>query len=100
LFVKQREMYISNKGARYSVIWGQCMEAMQANIKSNDSYDNMHEDSNSLELIKVICKSLSFSMKMPLGMCGHFKKQTPYWYSTHNTLIDKKENMRMIIDND
>jgi hypothetical protein len=44
MFVKQQETYNNNKCALYSVIWGQCSEAMQLKIKSDDLYDTMHED--------------------------------------------------------
>jgi hypothetical protein len=54
MFVKQRETYGSNKCALYSVVWRQCSEAMQAKIKSDDSYNEMYENSDSLGLIKVI----------------------------------------------
>ena len=38
----------------YSVIWGQCSEAMQAKIKSDKLYDDMQEVDDSLMLIKMI----------------------------------------------
>jgi hypothetical protein len=40
--------------ALYSIIWGQCSEAMQAKVQSDNYYNDMNEDCDSLELIKVI----------------------------------------------
>jgi hypothetical protein len=38
----------------YSVVWGQCSEAMQGkNIKSEKLYDSMHEEDDTLKLIKM-----------------------------------------------
>jgi hypothetical protein len=54
LYVKRRETYNIDRCALYSVLWGQCSEAMQVKIKSADSYNTMDHNSNSLELIKVI----------------------------------------------
>ena len=39
LYMKRQELYNSNKRALYSVIWGQCSEAMEAKIKYDNSYD-------------------------------------------------------------
>ena len=62
LYMKRQESYNSNKHALYSVIWGQCSEAMQAKIKYDDSYDTIHENNDSLELIKMI-KGIAYKCK-------------------------------------
>ena len=55
MYCKQVTTYKTNKCALYSVVWGQCSEAMQAKIKSDKLYDSMHaEVDDSLMLIKII----------------------------------------------
>ena len=62
MFVKRRETYSNNKCALYSVVWGQCSEAMQAKFKSNDNYVNIHENYNSLDVIAAI-KGISYKFE-------------------------------------
>ena len=54
MYCEQVKTYKQNKCALYSVIWGQCSEAMQAKIKSDKLYDDMREVDGSLMLIKMI----------------------------------------------
>jgi Zinc knuckle len=54
MFVKRKESYRENKCALYSIIWGQCSEAMQAKVKSAVNYETMHDDSDSLMLLAEI----------------------------------------------
>lgn len=53
-YVRQKEVYASNKVALYSVVWGQCSEAMQTKVKTDPTYTSFHETSDSLLLIKTI----------------------------------------------
>jgi hypothetical protein len=54
IFVRQRETYHNKKCALYSVVWEQCSGAMQAKIKSDNDFDNMPKNSDSLALINVM----------------------------------------------
>jgi hypothetical protein len=54
MYCEQVKTCKQNKCALYSVIWGQCSEAMQAKIKSDKLYDDMQEVDDSLTLIKMI----------------------------------------------
>ena len=60
-YVRQVEIYKTNKCNLYAVVWGQCSEAMQAKIKSDDKYNDMHESSDSLVLIKLI-KGITYNL--------------------------------------
>ena len=46
MYVKQLETYKKNNKCAlyYSVIWGQCSEAIQAKIKSKKLYDSIHKE--------------------------------------------------------
>lgn len=39
-FVKRRDLYEANKDALYSIIWGQCSEALQAKLEGTDNFPN------------------------------------------------------------
>jgi hypothetical protein len=54
LYVKRKETYDSNKCALLSVLWGQCSKAMQAKTKSDDNYETLDQNSNSLDRLKEI----------------------------------------------
>jgi hypothetical protein len=62
VFVKRKEAYRENKCALYSIVWSQCSDAMQAKIKSTNRFSEMHDDNDSLSLLKVI-KGVSYKFE-------------------------------------
>jgi hypothetical protein len=82
MYVKQRETYENNKCALYSVIWGQCSEAMQGKIKSDEDYKKTHEDSNGLKLIKVI-KGITYKFESQKNIYLALDNDKCTFYSHH-----------------
>jgi hypothetical protein len=104
MFVKQRETYNNNKCALYSVVWGQSSEAMQAKIKSDDEYEAMHADSDSLRLIKVI-KGIAykFESQKNIYLALDNAKCTFYLYhqgpeETNSNYMSKFKNTTEVIE--
>ena len=58
LYLKQEEMYRTNKGKAYAFIFGQCSKIMQAKIMERKDYDKSNRDP--IVLLQVI-KELSYS---------------------------------------
>jgi hypothetical protein len=66
-FVKNKRNYKSNKVMLHSVIWGQCSEAMQAKVKTDPSFQTIHDNSDSLALIKII-KGIAYKFESQQNM--------------------------------
>ena len=53
--VVKREMHLKeNLKTLYSLVWGQCTEAMRAKIKAHATFGRVSQSSDSLELLRII----------------------------------------------
>lgn len=53
-FVKRRDLYATNKDALYSIIWGQCSEALQAKLEGTSNFQNYEPIRCPIGLLKDI----------------------------------------------
>ena len=53
-YVKRSGIYKSNTKKLYSVVWDQCSPVLQARMESLPNYNTMHQDNDSITLLKEI----------------------------------------------
>ena len=56
-YVKRKAIYRQNKSSLYSVVMGQCTDAMKAKLKGISAYSTTDENSDVIELLKLIRQS-------------------------------------------
>ena len=57
-YVKRSGIYKSNTKKLYSVVWGQCSPVLQARMEQLPSYNTMHQDNDSIMLLKEMRASV------------------------------------------
>ena len=62
LLMKQEEKLEQNIHTLYSLIWGQCTDAMHMKVEALDNYESMSGNSEGIELLKSI-KSIAFNFQ-------------------------------------
>ena len=56
-YVKRKAIYRQNKSSLYSVVMGQCNDAMKSKLKGMSAYSTTDEKSDVIELLKLIRQS-------------------------------------------
>ena len=59
-WAKRESIYRQNKASLYSIVLGQCTEAMKAKLESDSGYETISGDSDVIELLKLI-RSIAFA---------------------------------------
>ena len=61
-YVKCENIYEQNIENMYSVILGQCMDAMHAKLESQDQFEQVSDDSDAIELLRMI-RDIAFNLQ-------------------------------------
>jgi len=61
-YVKRESIYEQNLETMYSVILGQCSDAMRAKLESQDEFERIADESDAVELLKLI-KGIAFNFQ-------------------------------------
>ena len=61
-FIKRESIYEQNVQNIYSVILGQCTDAMRAKLESQQNYEQVSEDSDVIKLLRMI-RGIAFNFQ-------------------------------------
>jgi hypothetical protein len=61
-YVKRNNLLESSIMTLYSLVWGQCTDAMQAKLEASPDYDETQEANDGIELLKLI-KTIAFNFQ-------------------------------------
>ena len=81
-YVKRKAQLDMNIGKLFSLIWGQCSPAMQAEVKTSNAWDNVKDEQDAvgiLEIIKSITYNFEMQMKKPVALFKAYSK----FYAQH-----------------
>eukprot|EP00978_Attheya_sp_CCMP212_P038666 scaffold193831_cov29-Attheya_sp.AAC.2 len=100
-----RESYLEeNLKTLYSLVWGQCTDAIRTRIEALDNYQTMESDADGIELLRMI-KDLVFNFQsqkyLPLAL-DESKARFYYYkqgkYSTPQVYLEQFQNMVDVIE--
>ena len=111
-FVQRRNMLRRNMTTAYALVWGQCSDALQAELETNKTFSATKASSNVIALLKAIrgvshnfqaqknpTHSLHLS-KRQLYMLNQGQDSTPDYYDRFKISVDVLEAMDGIIGSD
>jgi len=96
-FVKRESTYRQNKATLYSLIWGQCTEAMRAKLEAVDGFEDASTESDRIALLRLIQQATyEFeSQRNPYLAVYTAIKQSHNLFQRHSTPCDTYlENMQ------
>eukprot|EP00978_Attheya_sp_CCMP212_P010678 scaffold25993_cov57-Attheya_sp.AAC.2 len=104
-FVKRESYLEENLKTLYSLVWGQCTDAIRMQIEALDNYQTIESDADGLELLRIMIKDLVFNFQspkyLPLALdeskarfyyCRQGKNSTPQVY------LEQFQNMVDVIE--
>ena len=104
IWSKRESLYRQNKAAMFSIVLGQCTEAMKSNLESESTYETIANNSDVIELLKLI-RNVEFSYdskRYPYlamytamkGVYGNYQKN----YTNFDAYLESFQNLVSVVE--